>query len=200
MADDNNADDKVVTFPTTPEERRAMRKLQQDWERQRLVSVFVDEDRALFHDPNGTAYADLIIDGHRETWPVKSKEFRSFYLGYLQRQLDRLVAEGSILAMGVKAAMSKSAVNAAISDFEIRAISSTASVRTVHVRIAGHDSDIYIDLCNASLGKHPRHCRGLVDRCGPTGALPADARDVAVPVPRARRHDRGVAAVREREH
>jgi len=142
--------DNVVTFPTTAEERRAMRKLQQDRERQRLVNVFVDEDRALFHDPNGIAYADLIIDGHRETWPVKSKEFRSFYIGYLRRQLDRLVAEGSILAMGVKAAMSKSAVNAAISDFEIRAISSTASVRTVHVRIAGHDSDIYIDLCNAS--------------------------------------------------
>src|SRR5215472_9040921 len=114
--------DNVVTFPTTAEERRAMRKLQQDRERQRLVNVFVDEDRALFHDPNGIAYADLIIDGHRETWAIKSKEFRSFYIGYLRRQLDRLVAEGSILAMGVKAAMSKSAVNAAISDFEIRAI------------------------------------------------------------------------------
>ena len=38
--------DNVVTFPTTAEERRAMRKLQQDRERQRLVNVFVDEDRA----------------------------------------------------------------------------------------------------------------------------------------------------------
>ena len=111
--------------------------------------MFVDEDRALFHDPNGIAYADLIINGHRETWPIKSKEFRSAYVGYLQRQFDRLVAEGSVLAMGVKAAMSKSAVNAAISDFEIRAISSTSAVRTVHVRVAGHGNDIFIDLCNA---------------------------------------------------
>jgi hypothetical protein len=144
-----NGGDNVVHFPETEAERRAMRKLQQDRERQRLVNVFVDEDRALFHDPNGVAYADLIIGGHRETWPIKSKEFRSAYIGYLQRQFDRLVAEGSTLAMGLKTAMSKSAVNAAISDFEIRAISSTSPVRDVHVRVAGHGNDIFIDLCNA---------------------------------------------------
>jgi hypothetical protein len=127
-----------------------MRKLQQDRERQKLVNVFVEEDRALFRDANGVAYADLIIKGHRETWPIKSKEFRSAYVGYLRRQLDRLVAEGSILAVGVKAAMSKSAVNTAIGDFEIRAISSTSAVRTVHVRVAGYGGDIYLDLCNAN--------------------------------------------------
>lgn len=142
--------DNVVNFPATEAERRQMRKLQQDRERQKLVNVFVDEDRALFHDPNGVAYADLIIGGHRETWPIKSKEFRSAYIGYLQRQFDRLVAEGLILAMGVKAAMSKTAVNAAISDFEIRAIANTSPVRTVHTRLAGNGDDIYIDLCNAN--------------------------------------------------
>jgi hypothetical protein len=26
----------------------------------------------LFHDPNGTALVDLEIDGHRETWPIRS--------------------------------------------------------------------------------------------------------------------------------
>src|SRR5262249_46747885 len=145
-----NGGDNVVAVPATAAERRQMRKPQQDRERQRLVNVFVDEDRALFHDPNGVAYADLIIGGHRETWPIKSKEFRSAYIGYLRRQFDRLVAEGSILAMGVKAAMSKRAVNEVISDFEIRAISSTSPVRDVHVRVAGHGSDIYIDLCNAN--------------------------------------------------
>jgi hypothetical protein len=150
MVDDSSDDDNIVQFPATEAERRAMRKLQQDQERQRLVNVFVDNDRALFHDPNGVAYADIIINGHRETWPVKSKEFRSCYIGYLQRQLARLVSEGSILAMGVKLAMSKNAVNAAINDFEIRAISSTATVRSVYVRVAGHGNDIYVDLCNAN--------------------------------------------------
>jgi hypothetical protein len=37
----------------------------------------------LFHTATGTAYADLQIDGHRETWPVHSKRFRS----WLRRRL-----------------------------------------------------------------------------------------------------------------
>ena len=32
----------------------------------------------LFHTATGTAYADLQIDGHRETWPIHSKRFRSW--------------------------------------------------------------------------------------------------------------------------
>jgi hypothetical protein len=30
----------------------------------------------LFHHPDGTGFADLVINGHRETWPIRSKGFR----------------------------------------------------------------------------------------------------------------------------
>ena len=29
----------------------------------------------LFHTSDGTGFADLIFDGHRETWPLRSKRF-----------------------------------------------------------------------------------------------------------------------------
>jgi hypothetical protein len=29
----------------------------------------------LFHTSSGIAYADLLIDGHRETWPIRSSAF-----------------------------------------------------------------------------------------------------------------------------
>ena len=32
----------------------------------------------LFHTADGTAFADLMIDGHRETWPVRSTRLRSW--------------------------------------------------------------------------------------------------------------------------
>ena len=32
----------------------------------------------LFHASDGTAFADLMIDGHRETWPLRSKRFRAW--------------------------------------------------------------------------------------------------------------------------
>jgi len=147
-ADGNGDDSNVVGFPQTPEERRAMRKLQQDRERQRLVNVFVDGDKALFRDANGDIFADLIVDGHRETWPIRSMEFRGAYIAYLQRQLDRLVSEGSILAIGVKYAMTKNAINNVINEYEIKANSSLATRRDVYTRIAPHEDDIFIDLCN----------------------------------------------------
>ena len=148
MADDAGGDDNVVQFPLTAQERRAMRKLQQDRERPRLVNVFVDGDKALFRDANGDIFADLIVDGHRETWPIRSMEFRGAYIAYLQRQLDRLVSEGSILAIGVKHAMSKNAINNVLNEYEIKANSSLATRRDVYTRIAPHEDDIFIDLCN----------------------------------------------------
>jgi hypothetical protein len=32
----------------------------------------------LFHTPTGVAFADFITDGHRETWPIRSKHFRNW--------------------------------------------------------------------------------------------------------------------------
>ena len=32
----------------------------------------------LFHTAIGTAFADIMIDSHREIWPIHSKRFRSF--------------------------------------------------------------------------------------------------------------------------
>src|SRR6266576_7251078 len=32
----------------------------------------------VFHTPSGVAFADFITDGHRETWPIRSKRFRTW--------------------------------------------------------------------------------------------------------------------------
>jgi hypothetical protein len=31
-----------------------------------------------FYTATGTAYADILVDGHRETWPIRSKRFRGW--------------------------------------------------------------------------------------------------------------------------
>jgi hypothetical protein len=36
----------------------------------------------LFHTATGTAFADILVEGHRETWPIRSKRFR----GWLRRR------------------------------------------------------------------------------------------------------------------
>jgi hypothetical protein len=125
----NGGDGTVVEFPKTAEERRALRKAKEDLEKQRLVDALIcgaGGDQALFHTRDGVAYADLIVAGHRETWSVRSKQFRYAYLRYLQQQSGRLVGEEQpLLALVMQKSMSKSAVNHAIDDFERRAICST---------------------------------------------------------------------------
>src|SRR5262249_33265951 len=123
---DNGGDDGVVQFPKTAAERAALRKAKIDLEKRRLVATFIADDKALFHTRDGAAYADLIVGGHRETWPVRSKQFRHAYLRYLQQQFTRLLSEEqSLLALVMKSSMSKAAVNHAIDDFERRAICSS---------------------------------------------------------------------------
>jgi hypothetical protein len=40
-----------------------------------LIDIALCEE--LFHTASGTAFADVVIAGHRETWPIRSKRFRS---------------------------------------------------------------------------------------------------------------------------
>ena len=147
MAPDDDDDGKNVQFPKSAEERKALTKAKQDVERQKLVNFFISEagDDALFATADGAAFADLIIAGHRETWPIRSKQFRYEYIRYLKQQLERLVKEGALLALAMQPSLKKSAINNAIDDFEMRAIGSRAT-REVHVRVAANGDALYIDL------------------------------------------------------
>ena len=42
------------------------------------VLLTIASSARLFHATDGTAFADLVIDGHRETWPLRSKRFRAW--------------------------------------------------------------------------------------------------------------------------
>ena len=87
----------------------------------------------LFHATDGTPYADLIIDGHRETWPVRSKRFRAWLRQqYYERTWD---------------APSPGALNAALNVIEAQA-QFDGPERKISVRLAEHDGLIYLDLAD----------------------------------------------------
>src|SRR5262245_24486786 len=88
---------------------------------------------SLFHDPNGTPFADLAIDGHRETWPIRSRQFRH----WLRRRYYE--ETGSATSAG--------AISSAVDLLEARA-QFDAPERTVHIRIAEHDGRTYLDLAD----------------------------------------------------
>jgi hypothetical protein len=87
----------------------------------------------LFHAATGTAYADLLIDGHRETWPIRSKRFRV----WLRRRYYQATGDAATAAK----------IRSALDLLEARA-QFDGPERAVYVRIAEHAGHIYLDLAD----------------------------------------------------
>jgi hypothetical protein len=86
-----------------------------------------------FHASDGTAFADLRIDGHRETWPVRSKRFRNWLRQhYYERTWE---------------APSPAALTAALDTFEAQA-QFDGPLRKVSVRVAEENGLLYLDLAD----------------------------------------------------
>ena len=85
----------------------------------------------LFHTPTGAAFADLTINGQRQTWAIRSKTFRA----WLRR--SHYEATGT--------ALDGASIRSALDLLEARALFD-APERAVHVRVAEHAGHIYLDL------------------------------------------------------
>jgi hypothetical protein len=87
----------------------------------------------LFHTVTGTAYADLLVNGQRETWPIRSKRFRA----WLRRRYYQETGD----------AWSAEAIRSALDLLEAQA-QFDAPERAIHVRVAEHAGYIYLDLAD----------------------------------------------------
>ena len=85
----------------------------------------------MFHTADGTAFADLDINGHRETWPVRTKGFKR----WLARQFYE-TTDG---------APSSEALQSALNVVEAKA-HFDAPQRPVYIRVGGIDGSLYLDL------------------------------------------------------
>src|SRR2546422_4389471 len=87
----------------------------------------------VFHTASGVAYADLITDGHRETWPIRSKRFRTW--------LRRCYYHTTGTTPSAAAIRSALDLLEALAQFD-------ASERAVSIRVAEHAGRLYLDLAD----------------------------------------------------
>lgn len=85
----------------------------------------------LFHTPDGSGFADLDVNGHRETWPIRSKGFR------------RWLTFGFFKLTG--GAPSSGALLSALNVIEAKAQFDSPE-RMVSVRVGGREGCLYLDL------------------------------------------------------
>jgi hypothetical protein len=97
------------------------------------ILIELAQSAELFHAPDGTGFADLDMNGHRETWPIRSKGFR--------RWLARLFYDETQGAPGSEALASALNVIEAKAHFD-------APEREVYVRVGGLDGRLYLDLAD----------------------------------------------------
>src|SRR5246500_1183580 len=97
--------------------------------------MLIDMPRSeeLFHTAAGAAFADIVVDGHRETWPIRSKRFRA----WLRRRYYQATG-GAACAAEIRSALDL---------LEARA-QFDGPQRAVHVCIAEHADHIYLDLAD----------------------------------------------------
>jgi len=90
-------------------------------------------DAGLFHAPDDTGYADVEINGHRETWPIRRKGFK--------RWLTRRFFEETA------GAPNSEALQSALNVIEAKAHFDAPEIE-VHIRVAGHAGKLYLDLAD----------------------------------------------------
>jgi hypothetical protein len=86
------------------------------------ILIELAQSAELFHAPDGTGFADLDINGHRETWPIRAKGFRNW--------LARCFFEAT------RGAPSSEALQSALNVIQAKA-HFDAPERIVHIRVAG---------------------------------------------------------------
>ena len=106
---------------------------------ERLVGY--GSEAELFHDPEGEPYATVEVNGHYETWPLKSRGYKNWlrHTYYVAQKEDG--AEGNLGAPRTQA------LNDALAQLEAKC-QFEGSEHEVHVRVAQKEGAIYIDLAD----------------------------------------------------
>jgi hypothetical protein len=98
-----------------------------------LIEIARGPEVELFHSRDRTAYADINVDGHRETWALQSQGFR--------RWLRRMYYEET------GGAPNSDAISTAMGVIDARA-HYDAPERDVYLRVAAFEQRVYLDLCD----------------------------------------------------
>jgi hypothetical protein len=98
------------------------------------ILIELAEDAELFHIADKTAFADLEVNGHRETWPIRGKTFH----GWLGRRYFEETEGGAPNSEAFQSALNVIEAQAQFSGPE----------REVHVRIGSEPGRLHVDLCN----------------------------------------------------
>jgi len=114
-----------------------------------LMAALKDVD--LYHSADDTAYADVMIEGHRETYPVKSRQFQN----YLRRQYFLIT----------KSAPGAEALRTVIGTAEAQAAYSPYSTKSTSVSQTSATASFSISATRRTASSRSRRMAGTFSTC-----------------------------------
>jgi phage/plasmid primase-like uncharacterized protein len=102
-------------------------------EKQADILIVLASNAELFHT-DIKSYADIPVEGHRETWSLRSQGFKDWLLHRFYRQEDTSPSSAAM----------RQAIDTIVAKARFE-----GPRRDVHLRIGGQNGKIYLDLCNA---------------------------------------------------
>jgi hypothetical protein len=100
---------------------------------QATLLIELAQDAVLFHTPDGTGFADIDVNGHRETWVIRSKGFKRWLTRSFFKKFE--------------GAPNSDALQSALNVIEAKA-HFDALERTVHIRVGELRGRLYLDLAD----------------------------------------------------
>src|SRR5215208_6977252 len=122
---------------------------------ERLI-LYARKGGSFFHNSEDEAFAAVKIEGHVETYPVKTRKFRLWLQGEFMRREEQRIEEevanreGALYEGGTlepPIVVRSQNLTDAIAQLEAIALFK-GHQQEVHLRIAGHKDRIYVDLCD----------------------------------------------------
>jgi hypothetical protein len=124
---------------------------------ERLI-LYARKGGTFFHDAEDEAFATVKIKDHVETFPVKTRKFRLWLQGEFMRLEEQRIEEEAAEREGAlfeggglepPVVVRSQNLTDAIAHLEATALFK-GHEQEVHLRIAGHEDRIYVDLCDES--------------------------------------------------
>jgi hypothetical protein len=100
---------------------------------QATLAAHMAAEWEFWHTPLKEAYATIVVNDHKESWPVRSQTFKRFMAKQFFDEQGK--------------AMNSEALAATMLMLEAKALFE-GEEHPVYVRLAEHDGNIYLDLCN----------------------------------------------------
>jgi putative DNA primase/helicase len=91
------------------------------------------EQCRFFHTMDHVAFAIIERDGHQETWPIKSRDF-DLWLRFQAYKAEGKIPSAQTIRDTIRVLEGEALIN--------------SPVQTIHIRLAQHEGDIYLDLAN----------------------------------------------------